>query len=174
MLTRPVALPQRLPFSRVLDAYEISRLRPDAHPGPRHSIGNKDDCLHYCLPGIPDIFNGRLLAVLKEEIAARATATLGRGRGAGTPRGVGATVNPDTVRGGGGLGGGGGLSGAPGVTIARWNFEYEGSSFVEGSPPEMALRLQPHTSASRIDCTVRIPPDGLQSETPLVGVCSDL
>ena len=27
-----------------------------------------NDCLHYCLPGMPDIFNGRLLALLKQAV----------------------------------------------------------------------------------------------------------
>lgn len=61
---------QRAPWVRLLDAYEIARLRPDAHPGPRKSIKYKDDCLHYCLPGIPDIFNGRLLALMQENVGA--------------------------------------------------------------------------------------------------------
>jgi hypothetical protein len=48
---------QQLPWVRVLDAYAISRLRVDAHPGD-------GDCLHYCLPGVPDVWNGRLLRTL--------------------------------------------------------------------------------------------------------------
>ena len=62
---------QKTPWVHVLDAYEIARLRPDAHPGPRRSIHNKDDCLHYCLPGIPDIFNGRLLRLMQDQLSAR-------------------------------------------------------------------------------------------------------
>ena len=50
---------QRAPWVRVLDAYEIARLRIDAHPG------NKGDCLHYCLPGVPDVWNGRLLTTMR-------------------------------------------------------------------------------------------------------------
>ena len=105
---------QKLPWVHVLDAYEISRLRPDAHPGPRRSIHNKDDCLHYCLPGIPDIFNGRLLRLMHEHLAARqrstalsppaAAASLAESAGAHSPE------RP---------------LGAPGGMIDRWNFDYE-------------------------------------------------
>ena len=49
---------QRHPWVRVLDAYGISRLRPDAHC--------PFDCTHYCLPGIPDLWNGRLASMLND------------------------------------------------------------------------------------------------------------
>ena len=46
---------QRVPWVRVLDAYDIARLRVDAHP-------EYGDCTHYCLPGVPDVWNGRMLS----------------------------------------------------------------------------------------------------------------
>ena len=48
---------QRAPWVRVLDAYGIARLRVDAHP-------ENGDCTHYCMPGVPDVWNGRLLSTM--------------------------------------------------------------------------------------------------------------
>ena len=28
-----------------------------------------DDCVHYCLPGVPDVFNGRLLHLVNHKVA---------------------------------------------------------------------------------------------------------
>ena len=69
---------QRAPWVRVLDAYGIARQRADAHPGPdpksnRHGSlapSKYDDCLHYCLPGVPDLYNGRLLYLLQRAAGA--------------------------------------------------------------------------------------------------------
>ena len=56
---------QRVPWVRVLDAYGIARRRADAHPGPELKSNRMrsltdpkkhDDCLHYCLPGVPDVY----------------------------------------------------------------------------------------------------------------------
>ena len=68
---------QAAPWVRVLDAYAIARQRADAHPGPdpKTNRGGSlhprayDDCLHYCLPGVPDLYNGRLLRLLEDSIA---------------------------------------------------------------------------------------------------------
>ena len=62
MLLATVA--QRHPWVRVLDGYEISHLRADAHPAAddftragraskRDKRRSGDDCLHYCVPGVP-------------------------------------------------------------------------------------------------------------------------
>ena len=48
----------------ILDAYEIARLRADAHPSHVKSY-KFADCLHYCLPGVPDVYNEELQLVLK-------------------------------------------------------------------------------------------------------------
>ncbi|KAL1503840.1 hypothetical protein AB1Y20_012306 [Prymnesium parvum] len=55
---------ERAPWVRMLDAYAIARLRADSHvglPPPCY------DCVHFCLPGIPDVFNGRLLTLLQHQ-----------------------------------------------------------------------------------------------------------
>ena len=56
---------EKVPWVRVLDAYAITRLRADAHPARRPGKGY--DCLHYCLPGMPDLYNGRLLTILRDQ-----------------------------------------------------------------------------------------------------------
>ena len=71
---------QRHPWVRVLDGYEISHLRADAHPAAddftragraskRDKRRSGDDCLHYCVPGVPDVYNGRLLSMLRDHVA---------------------------------------------------------------------------------------------------------
>ena len=71
---------QRHPWVRVLDGYEISHLRADAHPAAddftragraskRDKRRSGDDCLHYCVPGVPDVYNGRLLSVIQDHMA---------------------------------------------------------------------------------------------------------
>ena len=61
---------ERVPWVRVLDAYAIARLRVDAHPGRKVSRQGRlvEDCLHHCLPGLPDIFNGRLLEMVSDQV----------------------------------------------------------------------------------------------------------
>ena len=181
---------QRLPWVSVLDAYDLARLRPDAHPGPRRSIGHKDDCLHYCLPGIPDVFNGRLLTLMHEHLDARraAAAAAGGGVGSAAVAAVAAAVasvmgserraNPvATPAATPGYYSPGGLRalGAPGAMLDRWNFDYAGEPFVQGSPPWLSLRLRTAAAPSVIECPVRATgADGPLGTMPLVGVCSDM
>ena len=67
---------QRLPWVRVLDAYGIAAARVDAHPGAIVKAGGRKamDCLHNCLPGVPDVYNGHLLTLL----ATRAAGNIGQ------------------------------------------------------------------------------------------------
>jgi molybdopterin-biosynthesis enzyme MoeA-like protein len=44
-----------------MDGYDLLLTRPDLHIG-----GRKSDCLHYCLPGPPDVMNQVLLHELKK------------------------------------------------------------------------------------------------------------
>ncbi|KAL1520840.1 hypothetical protein AB1Y20_022402 [Prymnesium parvum] len=144
---------QRLPWASVLDAYQIARLRPDAHPGPRRSIHNKHDCLHYCLPGLPDLLNGRLLALMHEHLAQEPQPPASEGE---------MPMPAHVVR----------SSSRPGRMIDRWNFDYEGKPFVQGAPPLLALRSRTTGEPTIIECPVlNSNPDG---QVPLLGVCSDM
>eukprot|EP00966_Prymnesium_polylepis_P045127 1045475-Prymnesium_polylepis.1 len=68
---------ERAPWVQMLDAYAISRLRADSHLGMTRSSGSRCsftgleppcyDCVHYCLPGVPDVFNGRLLQLVEHK-----------------------------------------------------------------------------------------------------------
>ena len=51
----------------MLNVTGASRMRYDGHPGPSATNGAKTkmDCVHWCLPGIPDAWNAMLLALLK-------------------------------------------------------------------------------------------------------------
>lgn len=64
VLLAAAALAERHPWVRVLDAYEISRQRVETHPG-KYGPRGIWDCLHWCLPGVPDVFNGELLRLLR-------------------------------------------------------------------------------------------------------------
>ncbi|XP_039114513.1 protein ALTERED XYLOGLUCAN 4-like [Dioscorea cayenensis subsp. rotundata] len=54
----------------VVDVSRASMLRVDAHPGFYYSnlVGrNVTDCLHWCMPGPPDMWNEILLEILKKD-----------------------------------------------------------------------------------------------------------
>lgn len=242
---------QRMPWVRVLDAYEISRARADAHPSrfvtsppafrsfhirygqaysytptlppyflrhpdaPRSRFGlpsplpglplvapnvpralapvctprtphasrfgrGGEDCLHYCLPGVPDVYNGRLLAIL-EEVGAGIG---GNHMGAGQNGALGSRPKNSTS--------------APGVVLHRFNFRYGELPFVRitklsgahgiqtvqkrGSHAQpytsLSLRLDPSSSAAML---VECPWLGTTSEDAVLtldngslGWCSDL
>ena len=158
---------QSAPWVKVLDAYGIARQRADAHPGPvpktnragslrPHSF---DDCLHYCLPGVPDVYNGRLLQLLLD-----AASTVGMGAvaaaGAGAPP---PSPEPELVE------------GMPGTLLARFNFDYAGERFVTGAPPRMALHLQPTEAPTLLECPLQTVAGGneMRAVPPLLGFCSD-
>jgi hypothetical protein len=139
--------PSAVPFVRVLDAYAIARSRADAHPGPdpktnprgrTDSMRLYDDCLHYCLPGVPDLFNGRLQRMIEER------ASIAEARRAGS---AGALAEGSAEA----------VEGAPGTLLARWNFEFGGAPFVQGSVPHLALRLQPGKPTTPLDCPLTPP-----------------
>ena len=48
------------PLVRILDVSLMSAARPDAHPASVTGAGH--DCLHWCLPGVPDVWAQILLA----------------------------------------------------------------------------------------------------------------
>ena len=166
---------QRAPWVRVLDAYGIARLRVDAHPGPDpksnpdgevDDVLKFDDCLHYCLPGMPDVFNGRLYGLIRQAASARVVV------------------------------GGGPAVGVPGEIIRKWNMRFHGRPFVQGAMPTAAsavsapaaarggprvaqLALQMQAGApSRLECELpwEAARDGsvFEPPPPLLGFCSDL
>jgi hypothetical protein len=51
---------------RVLDVFNVSALRPDAHPGRYGELRpGVRDCSHWCLPGVPDAWNQFLQHLLR-------------------------------------------------------------------------------------------------------------
>ena len=51
----------------VLDVTPMARLRPDAHTAVRHGGGRlPPDCLHWALPGLPDVWNAMLVGAIAE------------------------------------------------------------------------------------------------------------
>lgn len=49
-----------------LDITEMMAMRVDGHPGPYWPWGSRsNDCLHWCLPGPIDFWNGLLLDRIK-------------------------------------------------------------------------------------------------------------
>ena len=51
---------------RVLDVFNVSALRPDAHPGRYGELRpGVRDCSHWCLPGVPDVWNQFLQHTLR-------------------------------------------------------------------------------------------------------------
>ena len=160
---------QRAPWVRILDAYSIARQRADAHPGPdpktnRHGSLHPrafDDCLHYCLPGVPDLYNGRLLTLLEKAATS-------------------STVAPAAFE-----------EGVPGSLYARWNFPFGGQPFVNGALSEGGLRLRLDRDAppAPLECPLPYarggpyPPAADKSASaaaeplasaPLLGFCSDI
>mmetsp|Transcript_5313 Transcript_5313/g.17711 ORF Transcript_5313/g.17711 Transcript_5313/m.17711 type:complete len:295 (+) Transcript_5313:228-1112(+) len=169
---------QRMPWVRVLDAYEISRARVDAHPS---SSGKRtEDCVHYCLPGVPDVYNGRFLSILDEVVR-------GTGGRMGTAAdGAAGAHHKNSI-------------GAPGTVLHRFNFRYGDLPFVdvvklsgtngmratEGRAvraqtyTSLSLRLDPSSSAAMlIECPWIGTPQNMEhgwSNSSLgLGVCSDI
>ena len=165
------------PFVRVLDAYGIARTRADAHPGPDPKTNPKgrtdsprlfDDCLHYCLPGVPDLYNGRLQMLL-EQAAGRPPA----GQWQLQPPSAAATsAEPANLT----------AEGTPGALLARWNFGFGGGQFVQGKPPHIALQLQRGGPPTPLECPTT--PPGMPAsaaagvntaaDVSLLGICSDI
>jgi hypothetical protein len=61
--------------AQLLDITRLSELRRDAHPSIYH-VGpsqprpiNRQDCSHWCLPGLPDTWNQLLSAALLDRIS---------------------------------------------------------------------------------------------------------
>jgi hypothetical protein len=199
---------QRIPWVRVLDAYAIARTRADAHPGPdpktnphgrTDSLRLFDDCLHYCLPGVPDVFNGRLLRILEqtaaEAEARRATGGGAEGGGAGTAGAAETSAEAAVLSmGGDSAAASAVIEGAPGALLARWNFRFGGGQFVQGTLPNLQLQLQRGGPPTPLECPLTPPgvPAGSRAATsiaaataagsgalsgvlgsPLLGFCSD-
>ena len=181
-----------VPWVRVLDAYSIARARPDAHPGPdpktnpngrTDSLRHFDDCLHYCLPGIPDVYNGRLQTIL-EQTAAEAELKRQLRTDASSEGAASKYPTEDAVISMGGDAASGIVEGVPGTVIARWNFEFGRAQFVQGEAPRISLQLGRLASPAPLDCPLRAPgivPRGIQNTNwsakdlpPLLGICSDL
>lgn len=108
------------PYLRVLDAYGIARRRADAHPStaPRHlrsrsagALGINQDCQHYCLPGIPDVWNGRLLRLISHQASSATTAA-----GARQPSSFGGGASDSSFE----------ALGEPLPILRRWNFALPG------------------------------------------------
>lgn len=156
---------RRYPWIRVLDAYSIARQRVDAHPSTapvalRKSgrlFGINEDCQHYCLPGVPDVWNGRLLGLLQTEAR-----RIARTSSAMT---LGSSEVADHLDEG---------EGEPGRLLERWNFPFpeQGTAmFISGAPPGLGVRLQPNSGhATQLRCPL---PDLPQSAVRL-GFCSDV
>jgi hypothetical protein len=118
-------------------------------------------CLHYCLPGVPDLYNGRLLSLI-QHAAARVQ-----------PSTSNASHTPSAAP---------SAEGLPGLMLARYNFAFYGQRFVQGVPPHLALQIQRHGPATPLACPLSAPgapptnddAEGHSSVTSLLGVCSDL
>ena len=143
--------------------YAIARQRADAHPS--HATGRGADCLHYCLPGVPDVYNGRLMSLL-----------LARLEAAGLEPGLASPLPPPTER----VSApdqdqdaprGGDVLVPSGQLLERWNFLHHGLPFVTGEPPAYALNVHPgHAPApTDLECPLEaLKPEGYRG--PLLGV----
>ena len=129
---------QSAPWASLLDAYAVSRLRADAHPGPKQSRAGRavEDCLHYCLPGVPDVLNGRLLQLI---------------RGSSEPPTGGQPLAGYRAMEGGPASGDEAGGGAIAV-LRRWNFELQGRPFVQEAGGSFALSLGARAPAVRLEC----------------------
>ena len=158
---------QAVPWVRVLDAYSIARQRADAHPGPdpKTNRGGSlhprafDDCLHYCLPGMPDLYNGRLLRLLEATVDASPPPS------AAASSGGSVKVLPL-------------VEGVPGTLLARWNFDVGGRRFVQGISQNFKVQVYPEPAAAPtpLECplpAVRANEAGTGPTEPLLGFCSD-
>ena len=122
--------PSQAPWIKLLDAYGISRLRADGHLGQTtRGAGGPvcaftglrppcHDCVHYCLPGVPDVINGRLLQLLLDAAHSQPPEG-GKGRGGerhayerGTRRDLGRPRLRASPR---------RLEGSADAVLARWN-----------------------------------------------------
>ena len=183
---------QAAPWVRVLDAYGIARQRADAHPGPdpktnrRGSLERRayDDCLHYCLPGVPDLYNGRLLKLLEDASAtasSSAAATAAATAAADAP--AFASPPPPSADSAEAAAAAAAplVEGVPGTLLARWNFDLGSGRFVQGSPPRYALQLQRDSSPTLLECQLPAARGGDAAPgsteplagPPLLGFCSD-
>ena len=193
----PIATLPAVPWVRVLDAYSIARTRADAHPGPDPKTNPKgrtdsprlfDDCLHYCLPGMPDLFNGRLQRILEQTAADKAGPSPREASGDAPP--AAGSKAEEAV---GSLGGDGAalataVEGAPGALVSRWNFAFDGAQFVQGASPHLAVKLQRGGPATPLECpqtsiglpapaaaaAASISGGGGGGSSSLLGFCSDL
>ena len=182
----------------MLDAYAISRLRPDAHPALRHSI-RKRDCLHYCLPGMPDVYNGRLLRLLRDAVAARSRAEDPPARAPPPKDDEPAAATAAASRLAGQLPSEPDADSLPGAMVARWNLPYGGRPFVQpaallatsdlphpargetGPPSGAALSIFTHSPPALVECPIptasaiygRHDASVVLVPDRLVGVCTD-
>ena len=166
---------QRAPWVHILDAYGIARQRADAHPGPDPKTNRQgslhprayDDCLHYCLPGVPDLYNGRLLSLLERAVSDGAPST-------STAPAVAATAAATAAP----------AEGVPGALLARWNFGFGERKFVQGALASGGLQLQFSRDAPSTALECPLPsanggayPPATRAEPlagpPLLGFCSD-
>ena len=149
---------QRLPWVPVLDAYSIARQRADAHPS--HAVGRGADCLHYCLPGVPDVYNGRLMSLL-----------LARLEAAGLKSGLEPLLPSPPVEGPAATRSGAFLAPSRQL-LKRWNFLHRGKPFVTGEPPaSYAVNVNPGQSPASVE--LECPLQALAPEDhhgPLLGV----
>ena len=142
---------QRIPWVRVLDAYSIARQRADAHPAQP----SKPDCLHYCAPGVVDLFNARLSHILRQHIdEEHAEGHRWRQTSAGAKH--------DHPR----------LSPLPDASslLQGWNFRFGHEPFIVGSAPNLQLQVDPSKPRVDLEC----PPTRItRGGGHLLGFCSD-
>lgn len=50
--------------AHLLDVTFLSQLRKDAHPSKYNGINFRNDCSHWCIPGLPDTWNQLFYAAL--------------------------------------------------------------------------------------------------------------
>lgn len=71
-------LSQHLNVLRLLNVTHMTSMRQDGHPSMYHrevdnataALQKSQDCVHWCLPGVPDSWNELLYAlVLKQELS---------------------------------------------------------------------------------------------------------
>jgi hypothetical protein len=140
---------------------------------------NNHDCLHYCLPGVPDVYNGRLMAILGE-----VGGGMGGKRMGAAADGADGSRPPNSFN-------------APGTVLRRFNFRYGDLPFVEVAklpPPHevhpaearagrahpytsLSLRLDPSSSAAMlVECPALGTANGVQHAqgNGSLGACSDL
>jgi len=134
---------QRTPWVKVLDAYSLARQRADSHPAQP----SKPDCLHYCAPGVVDLFNARLSHLLRQHVDEQ---HVERHRWR------------DHLR----------IPALPDATslLKRWNFRFGDQPFIVGSAPNLQIQVDPSKPRVDLEC----PPTRItQGGSHLLGFCSD-